>query len=244
MTTCWSYGGGVQSAALGVLIRRGTLPVPDHAVIADTGREATSTWEYLDEVMAPYLQPAGVTIERLPHTLAAVDVFGHNGDCLIPAFTRSGKLPTFCSNEWKKRVVERYLRGRGVEAADLWLGISVDELERARVGGRPKWLVRRYPLIEQRMTRADCLALIAEVGLPVPERSACWMCPHRTTREWRRLRDRYPQDFQMAVVFEETLAERDPDLYLHDSRSRLRGARLDPEDTGQLSLCESGFCWT
>lgn len=55
MTIVWSYGGGVQSAAIGVLIREGVLPVPDLAVIADTGRERRSTWEYLRRFMQPYL---------------------------------------------------------------------------------------------------------------------------------------------------------------------------------------------
>jgi hypothetical protein len=34
----WSYGGGVQSVAIGVLIREGVLPKPDLAAIVDNGR--------------------------------------------------------------------------------------------------------------------------------------------------------------------------------------------------------------
>ena len=47
MTTVWSYGGGTQTAAIAVLILQGRLPKPDIAVMADTGREIASTWDYL-----------------------------------------------------------------------------------------------------------------------------------------------------------------------------------------------------
>ncbi len=39
----WSYGGGVQSAAIAVLVLRGELPRPERAVMADTSREASAT---------------------------------------------------------------------------------------------------------------------------------------------------------------------------------------------------------
>ena len=34
-----SYGGGIQTAAMVVLALTGRLPLPDHIVMADTGRE-------------------------------------------------------------------------------------------------------------------------------------------------------------------------------------------------------------
>lgn len=45
----WSCGGGVQSVAIGALIVGGKLPMPDVAVIADTGRETGRTWAYRPE---------------------------------------------------------------------------------------------------------------------------------------------------------------------------------------------------
>ena len=61
----WSYGGGTQSAAIAALIVSGKLPVPDVAVIADTGREVSSTWDYLRDVVQPAL-PFQVHI--IPHS--------------------------------------------------------------------------------------------------------------------------------------------------------------------------------
>lgn len=140
----WSYGGGVQSVALAVLVREGVLPVPDLAVIADTGREKQTTWDYLREVVQPYLNPAGVQIQVAPHSLSRVDLYAPTSDLpLIPAWTRTtriepslfgdmptnedGRLPSYCSGEWKRDVVERWLRLQGVVEADEWIGYSLDE---------------------------------------------------------------------------------------------------------------------
>jgi hypothetical protein len=60
MTTVWSYGGGTQTAAIAVLILQGKLPKPDIAVMADTGREIQSTWDYLYTVVQPALDSIGV----------------------------------------------------------------------------------------------------------------------------------------------------------------------------------------
>lgn len=55
-TELWSYGGGTQSAAIAALIVAGRLPRPDAVVIADTERERSTTWRYLEEVVAPTLR--------------------------------------------------------------------------------------------------------------------------------------------------------------------------------------------
>jgi len=97
-TIVWSYGGGIQSAAIGVLIREGVLPVPDLAGIADTGRERRTTWDYLRDVMQPYLDPVGLKIEIVPHTLAHVDLYAKDGLTLLPAYTKEGRLSLFLYN--------------------------------------------------------------------------------------------------------------------------------------------------
>ena len=135
-TQIWSSGGGVQSTAIAAMIVRGELEKPDLAVISDTERECSTTWEYLEDWVIPALAIVGVTMHRVRKSeFATVDLW-RNGDLLIPAFTtangRVGKLPTFCSNEWKSRVVERWAtRVHGVTAATLWIGFSADEEWRA-----------------------------------------------------------------------------------------------------------------
>lgn len=245
----WSSGGGVQSAAIAALIVSGRLPKPDFAVIADTGREQSTTWTYMDAVTAPALAAVGVTLHRVPASqYATVDLYGGaDGDSLlIPAFTNQsgeiGKLPGYCSNEWKRRVVQRWVSEQGVEAADLWIGISTDEMRRVSPS-KGKWQ-NRYVLIEQRMNRNECEAAVARLGWPKPPRSSCWMCPNHTQVEWRDIRDNKPDDWEQAIRFDREIRERDPHAFVHSDCVPLDEADLDDHNEVLFGHdCTSGLCF-
>jgi hypothetical protein len=187
-TQIWASGGGVQSAAIAALIVRGDLR-PDLAVIADTGREQSTTWDYMDRVTRPALRVVGVELVRVPASeFATVDLYGgkDGASLLIPAFTTQaggevGKLTAYCSNEWKRRVVQRWATAQGVTAAQMWIGISVDELWRVRNDESAKW-GQRYPLIDARISRGDCVALVARMGWPPALRGHRALCARITRR--------------------------------------------------------------
>jgi len=256
-TITWSYGGGTQSAAITVLIAQGRLPKPEVAVIADTGREATETWDYLREHIQPLLDSVSVKIHIASHKLATVDLYGHNGDLLLPAFTRTGKLQTFCSMEWKAYVVQRWLRAQGFgpkKPVKTWIGFSLDEVSRVK-DGRVKWQQLHWPLlldISPALTREDCKRVVIDAGLPSPPKSSCKMCPHRQNDQWQRLKNSYPQDWAEAVKLDEEIRTKDREqgVYLHFSRQPLAQADLtikpEPEHPlfGHGEGCESGYCWT
>lgn len=184
-TQIWNNGGGTQSAAIAALIVIGRLPKPDLAVIADTGRERSSTWDYLNAYIAPALASVGVTIHRVSkERYASNDLFGGKDSKtpLIPAFTTAagdvGKLKGYCSGEWKRDVICRWATAEhGVKATTNWIGYSVDEIGRAVKAktarkSQGKWQTR-FPLIELGMNRGDCVALVQRMGWPFPPRSSC-----------------------------------------------------------------------
>ena len=248
----WSSGGGVQSTAIAALICQGKLPKPDLALIADTGREHTPVWAYLENVVRPALRDAGVELHIASHDLSTVDLWsGKAGDTLlIPAYTdaaksgREGRLPKYCSQEWKTRVVQRFCREQGIRDADLWIGFTIDEMERMRAyrDGQPWQHV--YPLVHLRLSRGDCLSAIEKMGWPPPARSACWMCPFRSDREWLHLKKTAPEDFQAAVELEREVRQRDPSAFLHKSLVPLDEVEfLDQPDLFAKS-CDAGGCFT
>lgn len=247
MTKIWSYGGGTQTAAIAVMILQGKLPRPDIAVMADTGREIASTWDYLRDVVQPALDTIGLTVQIAPHELSTVDVWKSNDYLLIPAFTSqnsAGKLPTYCSDEWKKHVIRRWLRRNGVNDCDVWLGISTDELERMKLSGL-KWYRHVYPLIEMMPTnRVSCAALVESFGWPAPPKSRCWMCPNQSPLMWSDMRKKQPAEFAKAVDFEMEIQRRDAHAWLHKAMIPLMDA-VDITDK-QPSLfdgCDSGYCF-
>lgn len=256
-TQIFSSGGGVQSTAISALIVRGELPKPDLAVIVDTEREKSTTWEYLESVTAPALASVGVVIHRVPKSkYSRVDFLG-GAQCktiLIPAYTsqsgnaQPGKLSTFCSSEWKRYVKRRWVTKEcGVKKAQDWMGFSVDEIGRAArmIKANPgKWGVR-FPLLELGMSRGDCLDLVKEMGWPAPPRSSCWMCPNMHMREWREVQA--GPDWEKVVAFEREIRLHDPHVWLTDQCVPIETADFSVinetmwGDTG--AECESGQCF-
>ena len=235
--------------AIACLVQDGTLQKPERIVIADTGREATETWEYMVEVVNPMLSKIDLEVEVAPHSLATVGLYAKNGDMLLPMFTGTGKLPTLCSNEWKKRVIQRWCRQQGYgpkNPLEMWLGISVDEVHRAKPSG-VGWMRYSWPLLFQKPLRRDeCVSLVRRAGLPNPPRSACWMCPHRSNAEWKRLRDHYPEDWARALALERSVQARDGrdgEVYLHRQGTELSLAELEDDSLDLFDECDSGFCF-
>ena len=246
----WSSGGGVQSTAIAALICQGKLPAPDLAVIADTGREFSPVWDYLDDVVCPALQRVGVDLHIAPHSLATVDLWsGAEGDTLlVPAFTdktgEPGKLPKYCSQEWKTRVVQRFCRDQGISDADQWIGFTIDEMERMRVYHPDKPWQHVYPLVDLRMNRGDCLGMIERMGWPEPPRSACYMCPFRSDYEWTYMIETSPKDFSLAVELEREVQERDPNVFFHKSCQPLDTVDFSREPDLFAKQCNAGGCFT
>jgi hypothetical protein len=247
-----SYGGGTQTIAMAVLIRQGRLPKPDIICIADTGREASETWEYKEKYVDPMLAEIGLSIHVIPHSTAAVDLYENNGKVLIPAFSENGMLQTFCSGRWKRDVVKHYLRNElHIKECTTWIGISLDEIGRLKPSGL-KWQEFAWPLVfDIPMRRSQCKQLVIDYGLPPPPRSSCWMCPHRKDEEWIRLRDYSPDDFAKACQLDEEIRVRDKrgGLFLHDSHVPLAQVVFEDKQDQSLPLfggidgCDSGFCW-
>lgn len=220
-----SYGGGVQTIAMCVLVAQGKLPRPDAVIAADTKREMPTTWAYAREYAAPLLASIGLDLHIAPHDLATVDLYGKNGDLLVPVYTATGKLPTYCSTEWKARVVARYARQVLGLTGELvnWIGFSLEE--RRRVKGETG---RRYPLLDLMLSRADCERIILDAGLPLPAKSRCYHCPHQSPAEWLEVRDDAAL-WADAVAIDDEVRDNDErgGVYLHESRRPLRDLTRD-----------------
>jgi hypothetical protein len=242
MTEILSYGGGTQTVAMCVLVAQGKLPKPDYVIAADTGREMPTTWEYADTYMRPLLASVGLDLHIAGHELATVDLYGKNGDLLLPSYTETGKLFTYCSNEWKARVLRRYARqvlGTGTDLVN-WIGFSFDELD--RIKGEDG---RRYPLIELMLTAADCKHVILSAGLPLPHKSRCSICPHQHNAEWREVRAN-PELWREVIELDQEIRDNDDrgGVWLHASRVPLEQADIDADDRREPNRqCAFGVCF-
>jgi hypothetical protein len=255
----FSSGGGTQSCAIAALIVQGKLPKPDFVVIADTGREAPSTWEYLDAVVRPALAGVGVEVHRIGLEYQSVPEHGENwlshnkNNILLPVFTNQdgsmGKLSNFCTARWKVEVRDRFLSQRfGITVSKFrkWIGFSFDEPKRwQRMMLTYDYRMGRiwFPLVELRMKRHESVALVERMGWPKPPRSRCWMCPNQGDYEWSEVKTDWPDKFAEAIALDESIRERDPHAFLHSSVKPLRDANLDKPDDLFSGSCPSGECF-
>ena len=255
-----SLGWGVQSFALAAMSALGDLPPVDAAVHADTGHESSGTYAFAEKWTA-WLGERGVKVVTVqggraigtPYgVVEAVNGEGNGIGVMIPAYTDSGKgkagsLRRQCTNEWKIAPIRRYLQAhRNGEPVEMWLGISLDEIQRMKPAD-VQYIENRWPLVEKHMTRADCVKWLQDHGLEIPPKSACVFCPYHSAKEWRRVRES-PEDWQHAVEIDEQIRTMRPSypLYLHRSLRPLNEIDFrSEEEKGQLSLwdneCE-GYC--
>ena len=188
-----SFGGGVNSVALMVLLLREGQPL-DEAVFADTGGEVPETYEYL-RVAREYLAAHDV----------ALTVVKKKGDSLYDTAWRRRVFPSavwrWSTRDYKVTPIHRHYRGLGGHI-NQYLAIAWDEIGRMK-DSRVPYVTNLFPLVDQRITRADCVAIIRKEGLPVPERSSCFFCPFNSVDRWRWLFERHPGLYAKAQALEE-----------------------------------------
>jgi hypothetical protein len=169
-----------------------------------------------------------------------------------------GMIRRQCTSEYKIVPIRRKVRelagltGRHSPdhpVVEQWIGISLDEVIRMKPS-REAWQVNRWPLIERRMTRWDCLRWLDPHGYPTPPKSSCIGCPFHSNAMWRALRDHDREGWRDAVAVDRAIRTgmrgMRAELYLHRSAVPLEQADLSNDaDRGQRDLfgneCE-GLC--
>lgn len=279
--TYMSLGGGVQSGAMAEMIAEGALPCPDAVIFSDTGNEPVYVYEYVDyltrrlaSVGVPvYVVSAGNLVNDLQKTtgrFAAIPAFS------MPANGKRGRLRRQCTQDYKIVPIEKKVRELLVDAGharrgptgrirvpnkvkvEAWFGISLDEVQRMKPN-RTKFITNRWPLIEMRMSRQDCLRWLEKAGLPIPKKSSCLICPFHNKNHWIEMRENRPDDWDMVTGFDDGLRDSSQSrfkdtakgtLYLYSGCIPLREIDIDRRDAqgvlqfeSEIDVCDEGYCF-
>jgi 3'-phosphoadenosine 5'-phosphosulfate sulfotransferase (PAPS reductase)/FAD synthetase len=147
-----SLGAGVQSSTMALMAACGEItPMPECAIFADTGREPSAVYRWLDW-LEPRL-PFRVHRVRQGDLGAAIGVKpnGVHAYMPLPAFVqgndgREALLNRSCTRDFKIRPIRRKVRElvgltrkRSPKEAVVqqWIGISTDEVQRAKLSREP-----------------------------------------------------------------------------------------------------------
>ena len=260
-----SLGAGVQSSTMALMAGKGELPKPDCAIFADTGYESKSCYTYLNflKKILPfpvYIVQKGNIKEDIINSIKNNTKFP-----TAPFFTKNpetgkkGMLRRQCTADYKifeirKKIRElcnvgfkkRFPKDKYVEQ---WIGISTDEIMRMKPARDP-YILNRHPLIEMNMSRQDCINWMKKNNFPLPEKSACIMCPYHNDAYWNSMKNEKPDEFADAVEFDKNIRTgakniRD-ELFLHKSCLPLDQVNFDKKDSSkQLDMFNnecSGMC--
>ena len=265
-----SLGAGAQSTVLALMADKGEhdLPKPDIAIFADTGWEPPAVYEHLTWLETQLSYPVirvnqGNIKENLMNGVMP------NGSSFIgiPAFLtkengETGMMRRQCTTEYKLKPIHRKIRTLlGLDSkqpiprsikVEMWLGISTDEIDRAKPS-QEEWIEKRFPLLELGFHRAQ---LHKWFQTNYPERtlpkSSCIGCPYHSDSIWKDMKEKDPNSFMEAIQMDIALRENpkitalvpDAKAYLHPSRKPLALVEFE-ETTGyqdQMSEECEGLC--
>ena len=262
--TVISLGAGVQSSTMAIMAAKGDLPPVDCAIFADTGNEPKMVYTYLNllKKILPYpihIVSKGNIMEDM---LAAK---GTTNFVVAPYFTQNkitgkkGMIMRQCSNDYKIQEIRKKIRELcGVpkgkhfpkdKYVEQWIGISTDEAGRMKPA-RDKYILNRYPLIEANMSRQDCINYLKKHDIPLPEKSACIVCPYHNDAYWHFMKTERPSEFAIAVDFDKKVRtitrKEDEQIFVHRSCKPLDEVDFNKKETDkQLDMfnneCE-GIC--
>ena len=193
MSDVLSFGGGVNSVALAILLVnegwRGRI------VFSDTGTEWPDTYCYMEMFEREWLKTRGLKITRL-----GAEWRSPSRNCsMIELCERRHMLPVgrggrWCTSDYKVRPFKKWARANGRDPDDAMLGIAADEAWRRGTACRP--------LVDRHIGRDGCVQIIKDAGLPVPHKSGCYICPFQRNSQWLELWKRYPELFARAEALE------------------------------------------
>jgi 3'-phosphoadenosine 5'-phosphosulfate sulfotransferase (PAPS reductase)/FAD synthetase len=231
MTDAISFGGGVNSVAMTILLVgegwRGPI------AFAETGCEWPETYSYMAMFERDWLAPRGLAITRVgaewrPARYSRAPLLDYCEQIVaVP-----GHRNRWCTLDWKVRPLERWRQASSVDT--LLVGIAADESHRARAD-------MTCPLCERLVTRRGCMDIIAGAGLPIPPKSGCVMCFFQPVEQWRRLWQTHPEIFERVARLDDAILERKGYTILQDTRKRRCACARSQQDSRNRALCRA---WT
>jgi 3'-phosphoadenosine 5'-phosphosulfate sulfotransferase (PAPS reductase)/FAD synthetase len=189
-----SLSGGKDSSALAIYMRD-RVPEMEYA-FCDTGKELPETYEYLARIEA-YLGKPVIRLNSDRGFDHWLEVYG-------------GYLPSsrmrWCTRQLKLKPFEAYV---GSDDVISYVGIRADEDREGYISTKPN-IKAVFPFKEDGIVKADVLRILAESGVGLPTyyewrtRSGCYFCFFQQKNEWLGLRERHPELFEAARLYEKT----------------------------------------
>lgn len=238
-----SLGAGVQSSTVALMAAKGEItPMPKCCIFADTGDEPSAVYRWLRELERRLPFPVERAFNKAGRLSDNLVKYGHS---MIPAFMPGSMGKRQCTTKWKLLPIiqlAKRIAGKGNDVV-MWIGISTDEVSRAKDSREPR-ITNRFPLLDAKMSRRDCVNWLYYQGIVNVPKSACTFCPYHTDAQWRGFKRANGKEWAQIVTVDSMLNGRGE--YLHKSCKPITEVDFSTEEErGQLNMfnneCE-GMC--
>jgi 3'-phosphoadenosine 5'-phosphosulfate sulfotransferase (PAPS reductase)/FAD synthetase len=179
--------GGKDSTALALWLVENE-PRPYEFICNRTGNELPEMiahWERLERVLGQPIKP--VT---------------HSTD-LIGLCEEMNMLPNFrmrwCTRILKIEPTIAYMESLPDDSV-LYVGLRADEESRPGIYGQDMTI--RFPLREQGWNVSDVWRYLDKMGITIPDRTDCGLCPYQRLEEWKALWLNHPDQWELGVRLE------------------------------------------
>lgn len=176
------FGAGVDSTAMLYFMFDNRDPVD--IIFVDTGLELSKTIEHKNLMKKVIEKEGWKFIELKPEIKKDGKIFTSGYDYLLDQKIIPYRNQRECTRKFKLEPVHRYIRKklkvdnlRGKKVIE-YIGYNYSEKHRAK--DYAKWQIRKYPLIENRISSEGCKRIcFNKIGyVPIPSR--CFICPFQS----------------------------------------------------------------
>lgn len=204
-----SFSGGVESTTMCLLYGKGAI-----AIVCDTGDEEPEMyerWDFVEQSMK-IIHDGDFTMVRIkPHVFVKGEYVDKLTDYALISGVFASSQMRYCTRKFKIEPIDMYLKAQG--ECTLMIGLNFDE-EGSRTGNFEALdsVDYRYPLVEDGLSRQDCIDKLKEYGLepnfpPYMQRGGCRKCFFRGKKEAKAKYFFNKEGFMEDMAFEIQLNE-------------------------------------
>jgi len=209
-----SFSGGVESSAMCVLFGKHS-----DAIFADTGWEHKEIYDriILVEERVREIHKNNFTVHRIKGTMKYK---GKEYDKLQDYISASKFYPStiarFCTRAFKVEPIDNFLKDKG--DVEILIGLNYDEKDRTGNHGLMENVTYSYPLIDNKVTREACLAILDKAGLrpkfpPYMARGGCVGCFYKSKKEFYAMAQLSKDEFKEVEDLEKGIQDKRGSYY-------------------------------
>ena len=191
-----SFSGGKDSTAMLLKMIENNMPI-DIILFCDTGMEFPAMYDHIKKVESYIGKNVTIIKSEKSYEYYLADHIKTKGKNKGKAgYGHPDFRNRWCTSALKQQVVKRFLKSLGDEVIE-YHGIALDEAHRSDKNNDGRLI--KYPLIDLKMTEADCLQYCYDMGFDWSGlyedfgRVSCWCCPLSRIGELRVLYNKYPE---------------------------------------------------